>query len=100
MNIKEQIEREAERRYKPIDGSPNDAVTRAIREVFTQGANFALEMDRWIGVEEGLPDNRQTVLATDGSTQIVLEYKHGCWFVGLDQIHFVTHWQPLPKLPQ
>lgn len=56
---------------------------------------------KWIDVSERLPENRCYVLAytTNGGYISTAEYKHGCFFKGLERLYFVTHWQPLPTPP-
>lgn len=105
MNIKEQIEREAEIRY------PHNYHSQ--KETFIHGANFALGLDRWVKVEDGLPGAYAETpncsidcLITDGviADTAYLKYSINTWIVCSTQKPFtgdpVTHWQPLPKLPK
>lgn len=63
------------------------------------------EQDRWIAVEERLPDNDLYVL-TFGKSGIRLgKYHKGSGIWSVSGIYYETppsvfHWQPLPPLPQ
>ncbi len=53
----------------------------------------------WISVHEMLPSNRKPVLVTDGRTQSISQYDTSYWaYTGL--AYAVTHWMPLPPLPE
>lgn len=69
---------------------------------FIKGAKWMQERYKWISVDDRLPENRSHVLAhtTNGGYTTTAEYKHGCWFKGLDRLYCVTHWQPLPLHPK
>lgn len=58
--------------------------------------------DKWISVEERLPENRQQVLVyvpVNGGNIFQAEWKHGYFFDDLVRVSIVTHWQPLPIPP-
>ena len=77
---------------------------------FLEGADFALN-NQWISVEEDLPYNHEELLLYDNITHHVLvrkkngEYDISFMFyfikwefiIGLEN---VTHWMPIPKLPE
>lgn len=135
MNIKEQIEREAERyarnewgdAYKGI--LPDDIIQKgedAYANSFIKGANFALEMDRWVKVEDGLPDEDKLVwFYSQKSGGVFYGYYVKNWHNSPDSFIFwdkgfnrifqsgtikdahelsepISHYMyiPLPKLPQ
>lgn len=97
--LKEQIEREAERVQQYIsDSSAKDALLHI--------ANFALEMDRWVKVEDGLPGDENgffsiDVQITDGLFIDIGYYNtiNKEWKSYGGRFANPTHWQPLPKLP-
>lgn len=72
-------------------------------EGFTWGRRSP-SRDRWIAVEEWLPDGGVDVLAwvskpVEYGCQVVVAFlDHGEWSTGSDG-EVVTHWQPLPKAP-
>lgn len=97
-----QIEREAEGRW------PNPAY----RHAFTQGANFALEMDRWVKVEDGLPERKtDSIPSHDFSIDVLIADNEICtmgyWDYGTNSwctydrfdMRGAKYWQPI-KLPQ
>lgn len=55
----------------------------------------------WISCKDRYPENRSnvTVYTKNGNSQLIVEYKHGCFFDGLTQIHNVTHWKYLDPDP-
>lgn len=65
----------------------------------------------WISVEDSLPENMEDVLFTDGKDiyhgYIMYEYEIGetndpaRWYTSSDcNVDMVSHWMPLPKLPE
>ena len=54
---------------------------------------------RWISVSDRLPENRSYVLSFSPNYNNIAEFKNGCFFEGLERLHKVTHWQPLPTTP-
>jgi len=54
-----------------------------------------VEADKWTKVENGLPENRSTVLVRHYNGYAVATYKHGCFFFndGLEKINTVTDWK-------
>lgn len=90
-HIKELIEEQAKLHY---------ATEPIMQTTFIKGANFALEMDRWVKVGEQTPKDYERVLASNGIYQVVCEYKHGCFWDELEQIRGIVIWQPLPNLPK
>lgn len=98
-----EIEEQAEKMYPSIDQSQlGHKFMQAERKSFIEGAKWMQERDKWISVDDRLPENRSHVLAhtTNGGYTTTAEYKHGCWFKGLDRLYCVTHWQPLPLHPK
>ena len=63
--------------------------------------------NNWISVEDGLPEHENEVLAFVKCTgfepgMLVCYYKADLWWhhrVGLSPTEQVTHWMPLPELP-
>lgn len=55
---------------------------------------------KWIPVTERLPENRTYVMVCNYNGYDIAEYKHGCFFIGLDKVDCVTHWMPLPTPPE
>lgn len=112
--LKEQIEREAERYLEhPFKDLYQDSLLiDSVRKAIIHGANFALGLDRWVKVEDGLPGAYAETpncsidcLITDGviADTAYLKYSINTWIVCSTQKPFtgdpVTHWQPL-KLPK
>jgi hypothetical protein len=63
------------------------------------------ETNGWISVEEGLPEDKEFVLAYDRFGEIcIASYCGGIWYDCIDDYHscgdIVTHWQPLPEPPK
>lgn len=83
---------------------------------YVKGYNAGLTADKWISVDERLPDNHRAVLAVCKSTSIsggairaVGSYGGGCWFLAdadgtlrlTKYMQFiVTHWMELPEFPK
>lgn len=70
-------------------------------EITKRCVELSATQNEWVAVIDGMPDNRTYVLTytTNGGYTSIAEYKHGCFFKGLDRLHFVTHWMPLPSPP-
>ena len=61
----------------------------------------ALERDRWISVEERLPDNTEPVLATFDDVYLIAIYGNYMWSdVMTRSLVYPTHWMPLPEPPK
>ncbi len=67
---------------------------------------YAPAVNRWIPVEDALPDDRKCVLVTDGE-DIEITYFDGSDWEMRDQYgnHYelygaITHWMPLPEPPE
>ncbi len=58
-----------------------------------------VEADNWISIKDRLPDNRKYVLSFSPNYNNIAEFKHGCFFDGLERLYNVTHWMPLPPTP-
>jgi hypothetical protein len=60
------------------------------------------DKQQWISVKDRLPETNCDVLVTDGYNYDIAYYGNliNQWFFqdGVDD--FVSHWMPLPKLPQ
>ena len=59
---------------------------------------------KWISVEDGLPKDERTVLAANNETVRTSYYirEDGAWG-SLDSAFWndrITHWMPLPELPE
>ncbi|MGY0037665.1 hypothetical protein [Pedobacter sp. NJ-S-72] len=52
---------------------------------------------RWIPVSEMLPENRSFVMVSNHTGEHVAEFKHNCFFLGLEKMNSVTHWQGYTK---
>ena len=65
----------------------------------------ALERDRWISVEERLPEPHTRVIGFMAWKSIMtVEYQNGHWY-NIDHLEHmpdeaVTHWMPLPEPPK
>lgn len=90
MTHKERIEREAESRTN----------YKIRQQWFKYGANFALDLDRWVKCSDRMPELDERVIVK-GSYGIVTAtfFDDGFRCLGMT-IEDVTHWQPLPKLPK
>lgn len=65
----------------------------------------ALERDRWISVEEALPEEKRAVLVWQPQylNSYVVTLSEGEWYVfgGYGtKVFGVTHWRPLPEPPK
>ena len=54
------------------------------------------ENDRWVPVEERLPEDGETVLCTDGAYIYLTEYDAD-WDAAFGDMDGITAWQPLPE---
>lgn len=68
---------------------------------------FELDVDEnslqflWIPVEERLPENRNTVIATVNGVVCVAFYGNYTWReVETYSVFYPTHWMPLPQPPE
>jgi len=60
----------------------------------------ALERERWIPVEERLPEEHEDVLAWTGTGIWVASWFGSRWYTSSSaKALYVTHWQPLPTPP-
>lgn len=60
-------------------------------------------IQRWIPVEERLPEKWQNVLTvrTDGGFRLDFIGSAGVWYEDVDFVRYpVTHWMPLPEPPK
>lgn len=78
-----------------------------VENAFTAGCEFEHTRDKWIKVEEGLPEHTgcmYNVVVSGRHTTYVdsMIYKADGWYI--DGRHHVnseiTHWQPLPEAPK
>jgi len=60
------------------------------------------EERRWIPVSERLPENISNVLILSRGEQLIASYlsKYSLWYVPFVDKPVVTHWMPLPELPE
>lgn len=90
MNLQQVIEREAAEYPSPL-----------AEQAFISGANFALGLDRWIPVSQGLPEEGQEVYAVqDGKYQYSAIFTKGKFEFAQIEIGNVTHWTPQLPPPQ
>lgn len=80
---------------------------QALREAFTEGAEWADGHPRWISVEDELPKMETEVLmVSSGCTDTLFGYrckagKNGWYCYNDDDYwHNITHWQHLPQPPK
>lgn len=69
---------------------------------YIKGFNDAISLQpEWVSVTERLPDNRQMVMAYSYNGEAIARFKHGCFFLndGLEAMHSVSDWMPLPQPP-
>lgn len=59
-------------------------------------------MSEWISVKERLPSYGERVLVTEGHGvfEAFLSISHNWSRLGVDWVEGVTHWMPLPELPE
>jgi hypothetical protein len=94
MTHSQPIEKEAERLYNI---SQYDPVAKGVlQETFTAGANFALNLNRWVKVEDGLPEEGDMVyVLQERRHQYAAQYRDGSFIaVGRIAVEKVTHWTP------
>lgn len=102
-SIQQIIEREAERYLEhPYKDLYQDSVLiSSVRKAVIHGANFALGLDRWIPVSQGLPEEGQEVYAVqDGKYQYSAIFTKGKFEFAQIEIGNVTHWTPQLPPPQ
>lgn len=103
--IKSAIEQEAERRNPDAEGATS-TLRRYIdisRKHFIAGANYALSLDRWIKVEDELPELLQQVLCWSefANMMYVASWDGDDWEEGFGKTVITPYaWQPLPEPPQ
>lgn len=91
------------RRTYNVRSFTNAEIIKQVEKVIDN--NFNLKINSWRKVEDGLPpcmkgtDISDLVLATNGTAYHVARYMHDIQIWTCDWID-VTHWMPLPKLPQ
>ena len=60
-----------------------------------------LERDRWISVEERLPEDTEPVLAMFDDVYLIAIYGNYAWSDVMTQaLFYPTHWRPLPEPPK
>ena len=77
------------------------ALVEAIAELEAENARLKAER-RWIPVSERLPENISNVLILSRGEQLIASYhsKYSLWYVPFVDKPVVTHWMPLPELPE
>lgn len=103
MNSHQDKIEEAAEKYMTQDYDGDEVF--GAKQSFIEGANFALSMDRWIAVEEGLPEERlkvqvltkDKIVYTSGIYQSTIFPGETNWFNkhGLPVDAEVTHWQEI-----
>ena len=60
------------------------------------------DAQRWVPVSERLPENISNVLILSRGEQLIASYlsKYSLWYVPFVDKPVVTHWMPLPELPE
>ncbi|MFU8928332.1 DUF551 domain-containing protein [Acinetobacter puyangensis] len=90
---------------------PTTDIIEAYHQVNTGWAMYkkGITVDRWISVEDALPENEQQVLATGfdyGKSEnkrhyVICEYYENIWMgYGGEEFQYITHWQPIPQPPK
>jgi len=74
---------------------------RRVRELESENARLK-DAQRWIPVSERLPENISNVLILSRGEQLIASYhsKYSLWYVPFVDKPVVTHWMPLPELPE
>ena len=74
---------------------------RRVRELESENARLK-DAQRWIPVSERLPENISNVLILSRGEQLIASYhsKYSLWYVPFVDKPVVTHWMPLPQLPE
>lgn len=70
--------------------------------IFTAGANFGMEMDRWVRVEDGLPEKNEEYIVWNGICSFEAEWDSPYWrHIYLSEIFTgITHYQNKSSPPQ
>ena len=68
-------------------------------KMIEEAADIYANQSKWISCAEKLPENRTFVLTFSPNYKKLAEFKHGCFFDGLERLFNVTYWQPLPENP-
>ena len=95
---KEQYKTEKEFWNQFKDGQPIAMDMPALLLKFKQHLIDTGEMvpaEKWISVKDRLPEIRTYVLISYWSGYDIAEFKHGCFFVGLNRITDVEYWQEI-----
>ena len=97
---------------RPIEDALNKRIAELEAEIDQLTAHDATERqdDKWIPVSERLPEDRVTILAAFNNREILTAkyYKYyegfgsveNYWRIEGWQSGNVTHWMPIPKLPE
>lgn len=90
------------------DGSEEEAIEEEARYLIANGVTFATDTkvgDKWIRVDDRLPENDARVLVCDTREDYVSSWEYfgdGLWFG--DEVIWatedITHWMPLPEPPK
>ena len=82
--------------YKALEAGKFDALMSENRALYDSALDN-LERDRWISVEERLPEEDKTVLTWGKQGVILLDWRHDNKWCCFGE---VTHWMPLPEPPK
>lgn len=95
-DLKQIVEKEAETQFPNWTG-----VGSAYRHGFIKGANFALTLNKWVDVNQELPEERNWYLGYNSKieTTDLYYFNKGKWHHDTLSNPTVTHWQPLPDNP-
>lgn len=93
MKTKEELAKEFEESKKWMEGGPKLWVQRT----FIAGHEAA---QRWISVDDELPQNITTVLVCGNSMRTTALFEDGFFYPDFGVVgSIITHWLPIPKLP-
>jgi len=85
--------------YEMLICGVEDFGLERITSALSEASEIYANQSKWISVEDRLPENRTYVLSFSPNYNNIAEFKHGCFFEGLERLYNVTHWQPLPTTP-